>query len=280
MLKEVRVNNPKSDDLKDQIKALYDTFKGIKQNPVNFRLSSCTWMHPLLTLTVCAHVREYQSNYQQPQSEQVKRYLRDISFPNGIENANQLSLLSYTIPIGFLKKADETSRQGLESNFYRIIEKLTGNVAGASNAILYPISELVGNIFEHSQKNYGWIFAQHYPKKKLLDICIIDTGRGIAGRYFDVQKQEVGDDEAIRRAFQGQSTKKMEGRGYGLSTSQLVVRKALGGQFLLLTGNSVFLGSQGKQVIVQLPNFYWQGVIISYQIPYPKGPIDITPYTE
>lgn len=88
-------------------------------------------------------------------------------------------------------------------------------------------------------------------------------------------------EQAITEAMKGNSVKKEKERGYGLRTSKEVVCKALnGGGFILISGSSALVSTKQGDNLVSLPDFYWQGVIISYRIPKPTGAIDYLKYTE
>lgn len=275
------VVSPRSDSLRDQLIAFHSTFRGLHGQSTRFDLQNCDWMRPLSLTTMCAYLREYGGDYIPSRKAGVQDYLKGIHFPVGISKASEVNVDALNAPIGMLSADDVKAREVLESKFYEIVKRLTGNVVGADNAILYPLSELIGNIFEHSKKPYGWIFAQHYPKKKLLEICIADTGRGVVQSYIDELQRPMSDSEAISEALTGLSAKKKEGgRGWGLGTSQRVVCEALRGQFLFLTGPAVYFNAGGHPIIAQLPDFSWRGVVIAYQIPYPQGPIDISTYIE
>ena len=139
--------------------------------------------YPLMLLTLSAYLPRTWRILHRSQGAAGRAVPPGRPLPGGVNRAADVPVGAYTVPIGFLQETSVQSREALESRFYDLIRRLTGNVAGADNAILYPISELVGNIFEHSGKDAGWIFAQHYPKKRLLDICIVDTGRGVAQSY-------------------------------------------------------------------------------------------------
>ncbi|MEK7518516.1 MAG: ATP-binding protein, partial [Patescibacteria group bacterium] len=253
MPQSTHIHRPRSDSLRDQLIAFHASFRGLSSQTVTFDLEDCVWTYPLMLLTLSAYLHEHGGSYTAPKEPRVAQYLRDVHFPAGVNRAADVPVGAYTVPIGFLQETSVQSREALESRFYDLIRRLTGNVAGADNAILYPISELVGNIFEHSGKDAGWIFAQHYPKKRLLDICIVDTGRGVAQSYTRALGKTMSHGEAIASALAGVSAKKAEGgRGYGLSTSQRVVCEALHGQFFFLTGDSVFFNTGRHSSIVQL----------------------------
>lgn len=117
-------------------------------------------------------------------------------------------------------------------------------------------------------------------KKNFLDLCIADCGRGLARAYKEENGLDFTDQEAIKQVLMGHSTKSDVERGYGVRTSKRVVCEGLGGGFILLSGDSALFSSKNKEKIISLPNFFWQGVIISYRIPQPTKPVDIAPYLE
>ena len=166
----------------------------------------------------------------------------------------------------------------MESLFSQMIYKILGSVPGAQNAVHYPITEIVTNIFDHSKQDMGFIFGQFYPKKSYLDICIVDCGRGLAKVYADEKDLKLSDSDAIIEVFKGHSTKPSTERGYGVRTSKRVVCECLGGEFVLLSGSSASIAKGKKAKIVDLPGFFWQGVIVAYRIPKPAGAVDISPY--
>ncbi|MDP3997642.1 MAG: hypothetical protein Q8P73_04050 [bacterium] len=102
--------------------------------------------------------------------------------------------------------------------------------------------------------------------------------------YQSSYKEELGvllrDEDALRRALHGVSTKKTKERGFGLRTSKDVVCKALGGSFMFLSGSAAIISGGRNDRIVRLPDFAWQGVIVAYRVPKPTGPVDIYSYLE
>lgn len=83
------------------------------------------------------------------------------------------------------------------------------------------LSELFNNIADHTDSGVGSIFAQWYPNKGSLEICIADFGQGIpatVGRMVD----GLSDSEAIAKAFEdGFSSRSLPtNRGVGLHILQ------------------------------------------------------------
>ena len=273
------VERPKNDNLSSQLVALYKTLRNIQPDQrVSFDFSIITWVHPLLVLPIGTHIQATGSQF--TPSSAISTYLSAVQFPRGVTTIDALRQSKTYIPIGVLERQADVGRERLESAFLQLLMNVIGDVPGSRNAIYYPISELTTNIFDHSKSDTGWLLAQWYPNKKFLDLCIVDRGRGLAATYQEELGLTLTDEDAIRKSLQGVSTKKEKERGYGVRTSKNVVCKALGGSFTLISGSAAYLVEQHDEKLVRLPQFNWPGVTISYRIPQPSGPIDITPYLE
>lgn len=273
------VERPKGDELSEQLVALYKTLRGLEsKQSVSFDFSSIDWVSPLLILPIGALVQTTDSIFSSTTA--ISSYLNTIKFPNGISSVDTLQQTKNYIPIGLLQRQSSVGRERLETAFLQLLSTVIGDTPESRNAIYYPISELTTNIFDHSKSDTGWILAQWYPKKKFIDLCIVDRGRGLKNTYGDELGLDLTNEQAILKALQGISTKKEKERGYGIRTSKNVVCKALGGSFTLISGDTAFLAEQHSEKLVHMPEFNWQGVIISYRIPQPTGRIDIMPYLE
>jgi anti-sigma regulatory factor (Ser/Thr protein kinase) len=283
-MREITVLGCKQDALKEQIISLYNTFKGIGRNEkVVFNLNTVSWTSPLVILPLTSYIYDTGSQAKLDESP-IKSYLETINFPNGVDSVSSFGEMVLRdkdyIPISVRKKDDREKRERLESLFLEMIYKTLGNTKGTENAIYYPVTELVSNIFDHSRKSEGFVFGQIYRNKHFMDMCIVDRGRGLSQAFRDEKGEVFSDAEAIEKALQGLSTKPGIERGYGVRTSKRVVCEGLRGGFVIISGNSVFISVNDKQVIGTLKDFYWQGVIVSYRMPEPTQPIDITGYIE
>lgn len=106
--------------------------------------------------------------------------------------------------------------------------------------LTYLIDELTNNINDHSFAEYGSIFAQFYPSKKYLDVCICDLGIGILKSYLNNGEYLNSHAEAIKLAISGVSTKdRPEARGFGISTSLEMLVNGLNGRFFLWSGDAL-----------------------------------------
>lgn len=276
-MREIHIPKVKSDNFIHQIEAFYHVFRNIDPHEkVEFDLSRIGWLYPLVVLPIAAHICETGSLFKQPCGKDVNNYLNTLGFPNGIGFLNRSQWRKNYLPITILKRVSyPDNREHILGCIFSLIYQATGAVSGSKNALYYPISELVDNIFEHSKKDCGFIFGQVYPKKKYLELCILDRGRGLAKSYKEEKNKDLTPYESILAALSGESVKKDTLRGRGIITSKKTVCKLLNGDFMLLSGNAVLVATKDDEKMFELPKFNWQGVIIFYRIPFPRTAIDI-----
>lgn len=284
-MKIIIVPKPKNDSLIAQLASLYKTLKDTNSGEsVNFDLCQLEWACPLLILPLSSYVKSTTSQITTDECK-ISQYLTAIDFPDGVDSVSELEQMmqSYKnyIPISVLRRETGEDRERLESMFATIVFKaLDKTPPGTSNVIYHPISELVTNIFEHSQQNTGHLFGQLYPKKNYLDICIVDGGRGLQKTYQEEKDLILSDKDSIIEAMKGNSVKPGKERGYGIRTSRNLVCDGLNGDFILISGSAALISNKNSNRIVVFDDFYWQGVIIAYRIPKPNKPIDISPFLE
>lgn len=257
-MKTIIIPQATNDSFIEVLRTLYLTLQNTTaQESYKFDLEQCQWVHPLLVLPLSAFINVSGSTYLLDGKTASGSYLNTICFPQGISALSPLqhyaqsnATKSYT-PISVLKQdMSEQEREKLQTQFDHMILQVLQPAVGAANAVYYPLSELVTNIFDHSYSNQGYLFGQYYSTKQFLDICIVDTGRGLVQNYVEEKGLNFTDEQAIQEALQGHSTKPSKERGFGVRTSKDVVCKAL------------------------------EGVIIAYRIPRPTTLVDITPFLE
>lgn len=284
-MKTILVPMPKNDSLIAQVRSLYYSLKGVGESEeVVFDLSKITWAHPLLLLPLSvSSIEKNKSIFNEKCG--INGYLDCIQFPGGINNVSDFELwvqkYKNYIPVSILKREALEERGRLESQFLSLVyNSLQADFMGVRSGIYYPITELVSNVFDHSQSSQAYIFAQMYPKKNYLDICIVDGGRGLRKTYYEEKGLNLSHADAITEAMNGNSAKKQKDRGFGLHTSRNMVCQGLKGQFMLVTGNALLISDENSNRLFPLPGFNWSGVIIAYRIPKPSAEFDYTQYIE
>lgn len=175
----------------------------------------------------------------------------------------------------------DANKDAFGSVIQKVITEQTSIGANGLTPISYFISELLDNIYEHSQSENGYVFSQYLEREGVINLCIADEGITVAGSYAKagLYQKEIGQDEstALWLANEGCSTKNLpdaENRGYGISTSKRMLVEGLGGSFFMLSGRAFHRFERGQNYYVNLGDlFCWQGTIILLRIPVkvPEG---------
>lgn len=209
----------------------------------------------------------------------IRDYFNAIHFES-IYDASELrdkeELKSYIgksyIPISkFLIENNDIDK--IQEVLQGVIQSQRGIFESMRAPISHLLSELVGNIAEHSCSKYGYLYCQRV--RRHLYIVIADSGKTVYNSYIDTDKyvDKVCHDEAkaLKMANDGYSTKDLPGaesRGFGLSKSREMVVNGLGGGFFMLSGTAFYRHDDKGINVVNIPDsFRWNGTIILVKIP-------------
>jgi hypothetical protein len=140
-----------------------------------------------------------------------------------------------------------------------------------TDAYSYVIGELVDNIYEHSEFGYASVMAQKYriSTPRSIELCFFDNGITIPGSYEKIGRTfpPALHYKAILNAISGKSTKKEQGRGYGLGSNVTMFRNA-GGNVLIVSGSgAVFLDKTNVSSYALKPSHSLSGTLISLTVP-------------
>lgn len=162
----------------------------------------------------------------------------------------------------------------LQSILQKVIEQQSDMDKKLKIPLSYFLSELICNIQQHSDSQYGYIYTQYIPKEKRIAICIADEGITIYGSYVKSNKylDEIDSEaKALEKANEGFSTKNLpdaESRGFGISTTKKMLVDGLKGDFFMFSGNAFHRHNLEHCEFVNLPeNISWGGTIILMRIP-------------
>jgi hypothetical protein len=275
---KIEVQPPEDESLQSQLISLYLAFKDTEGQTL-FDLSRINWLFPLLILPVAAYIQDTDSDFICPGNPDVRSYLETVRFPSGVESVSEMQKEKSYVPLIVLRKSRFQEREHLRDCFAEMVYRVLEPTVDVRNAVYYPITELVENIFEHSLAEKGYLFAQHYPKKGFVDLCIADRGRGIAASYKKEKGLDFSDREALIESLKGLSVKQEKGRGYGIRTSRRVICEGLGGELVMISGKAALCASR-REILYDLSPFCWKGVIVAYRIPKPDRPVDIYQFLE
>ncbi len=212
-------------------------------------------------------------------------YLRTIGFPKGmypdkmrrsefIAVMERYSRMTYIPIVSFpaAKECDDEKDTILTTVESMIVRQL-GIASNVATGLKYMLGEIIDNIIQHADSERGYIFAQSYPCKGYIDLCVADRGITLLGSYKSLPDNEIESDlEAIQAANRGISTKNLpnaENRGYGIITSKKMLVDGLGGSFVMMSGNALHLhNSECGRFIETPPAIRWDGTIIALRVPY------------
>lgn len=282
-----------SDNFGEPISLLLNYISSVNRSicsTINFDFSNCRFLNPFIIGGIASIARAEKQKGKEikflfnPSNEGVNSYVKAICFPDGFDyekyplnDLNRILEPYHTknfIPLVCFPNAQNEDDSKIREKVISAIDsifknqlKLKGSVL---QAIYYLVSELTQNIADHSNSEKGILFAQFYPSKNYMDVCIADYGKGLLQTYLDCGKYEVeSDEQAVNSAVFGKSTKDLpESRGFGISTSRNMLVKGLKGKFFIYSGRSFFIQTLEKQELISIPeDFHYKGCYVALRIP-------------
>jgi anti-sigma regulatory factor (Ser/Thr protein kinase)/anti-anti-sigma regulatory factor len=124
--------------------------------------------------------------------------------------------------------------------------------AQVPEAINWAIWEVMDNVLNHAEVDYGWVQVSTFREKKHINILVVDAGVGIRAslgtRYPNLSEQE-----SIRRAIErGETRDPQNFFGYGLHGCREIAIQT-GGQMILVSGGTKFVQSSRQRSAKGLP---------------------------
>ncbi|MCK9300311.1 MAG: hypothetical protein M0P23_02930 [Bacteroidales bacterium] len=192
---------------------------------------------------------------------------------------------TYIPIVSFPACSENDDKEAISTVVENIIIRQQNIPQNVATGLKFMIEETLDNITEHSESDRGFIFAQAYPQKKYLDLCIADRGVTLLGSYQKLPDNEITSDlEAIKAANRGISSKNLptaENRGFGIYTSKRMLVEGLNGQYLMISGNNFYFKRQGFDSFYGLPvGLRWNGTIVALRIPYNVSKFNYINYIE
>jgi hypothetical protein len=159
---------------------------------------------------------------------------------------------------------------GPEAHLY--VTNLINNILGRTNcgkdvaeSLEWASSELIGNVFHHSQSPIGALSHFLLIKKPAKAIfSLVDCGIGILSSMRQTYPKLNDDLAAIELAVQRGITSKRENQGWGLFGSQAIVQEARG-ELTIWSGNGRLSLIRGEKRHAAMP--YFPGTVIEWVLP-------------
>lgn len=210
-----------------------------------------------------------------PEKKDVWRYVETILK----KKMSDVSGKSY-LPLITLPKKEEECAEVLE-HLYQL-NSVNKIICNNEDAYKYLISEMVDNIYQHSEFNLACVMAQNYPYKGYNDIVFLDNGITIPGSFmnYGFLYKKKNQYQAIIDALNGLSTKDDPQRGYGLSSSTKIFLE-LGGEIFIVSGYGAIYLSKTKNINFNLQKHNMlDGTLVSIRVKDTDEKIDIYQFLE
>ncbi len=268
--------------------------EGSDEQMVAIDFSDTRFVSPVFALSLIVYLTRCGK---QVSFKNVSDYLERIGLNNGglkpdtmrqtefLAELEKYASKTYIPIIDFAAGRNSDAKEVVSSIAENMIIRQLSIQSNVANGLKYIIDETLDNITEHSESDRGYIFAQAYPTKGFLDVCIADRGVSLLGSYEKLPDNEIASDmEAIKAANRGLSSKNLpdaENRGFGIRTSKQMLIQGLGGQYLMISGSSLYIKSRNIDSFYAMPHgLRWNGTIVALRIPYHSTTFNYIDYIE
>lgn len=289
--------NVKDDRLIDgltPVVRIMSQIEGTADQAVTIDFTDTRFISPVFALSLIIYLSRCGK---QVSFKNVPEYLERIEFGNGgikpdmmrqtefLAELEKYASKTYIPIINFAAGRNSDAKEAVSSIIENIIIQQLSIQSNVANGLKYMIDEILDNITEHSESDRGYIFAQAYPTKGFLDVCIADRGVSLLGSYEKLPDNEISSDiEAIKAANRGLSSKNLpdaENRGFGIRTSKQMLIQGLGGQYLMISGSSLYIKTLNLDSFYSMPHgLRWNGTIVALRIPYHSSSFNYIDYIE
>ena len=254
----------------------------LKKSNNQIDLSLVDFSFPIMILPLAALISEKSLSHTLPKNQQCADYLKYFNFPNGftefVSSTKYIPIYKFSASKADAKSISDKSE--ILKNLISICLEKLGTPKGSVDALNISVDEIISNIEDHSEAKYGWINAQYYPTKEYLDICILDRGITINGKYKKVGKDFGDDREALKCALYGESAKPEKLRGSGLRTFTKMVTQGFKGEMIIISGDAIVYANEKSDSLIQKLSLRWDGTIVALRIPKNSKPINYALYID
>jgi len=268
--------------------------EGAVDQAVTIDFSDTRFISPVFALSLIIYLSRCGK---QVSYKNVPDYFERIDFGNGgikpdtmrqtefLAELEKYASKTYIPIIDFAAGRNSDAKEAVSSIVENILIQQLSIRSNVANGLKYIIDEILDNITEHSESDRGYIFAQTYPTKGFLDVCIADRGVSLLGSYEKLPDNEITSDiEAIKAANRGLSSKNLpeaENRGFGIRTSKQMLIQGLGGQYLMISGSSLYIKTLNLDSFYSMPHgLRWNGTIVALRIPFHSSSFNYINYIE
>lgn len=248
---------------------------GTRDSRVILDISRSQFFLPTFLAPICVTCNQLtrsgcEVSVKEPPSYPIKSYLNQIKFPLGTEKPGEE--YDNQIPLCLMNtELEDGVVEIISGELTKLLKKCLTSMKQEHGIewIKYPITEIIDNVDDHSNCNYGAVIVQNYPTKEFLDICIADDGISIPGSYDTYDVSYDDDLDAIQKAMvEGISTKPNTGhlRGFGLRTTVEMVCDGLSGEVFLSSRNATISRIRNRDSSEICHDMDWSGTVFAARL--------------
>lgn len=271
-----------------QFLIIRDFLRNVTDRTLPLDLNGLSFCPPMFSLFISKLIKDNNLEFSVPDS--LPNYFLKIHLGSGVDPEiieewkpylEAYQRKTYLPLIRFSTQKDTSSaqiRNNLIGQVGQMIRRITGVTPAHFAGISYMLSELSDNIVDHSNHSHGWISFQFYPSEGFIDLCLGDSGDGVLASYQRYSgpkdyRYVTSDSIAIAEMIKGESTKKLDERGFGFHTSREMLIDGMGGSFSFVSGNALLLNYQLISFGVDFP-----GTLAHLRIPLNSLKSDFSVY--
>lgn len=286
-VEEIKAIKTKSDAFISQYQAALSTVNKIlnsQSDNILIDFSNIIWVAPTFIAPLACIINNLKSKDRNiklnlPSNTNTRNYLDKIYFPHGIKKIKSSKSKIHLPIFSFDSKSEINTVEMCGRRIRDLLEKNSSDLPrNTIDAIYYPISETIDNVQQHSESDESILFAQYYPNKDFLDICVCDDGISIPGCYKKHGFNINTDIDSVRMAVEKGVSTKTEKRGYGLPSINNLVTKGMNGKLLVSSKYGAIYKTNQKTK--PLYKYYWPGTLVSMRLKVPKKEFNFYKYLE
>ena len=240
------------------------SIKILDENDLNddiINIDSCNFLTPTIISHLMGFIYHNHKSIKKHDDNSINEYLHKVL---GLKEHPDT-----TFPFRWLDEKSDNS-----SELTRDILSIMNPIKGLTQALQYIFSELITNVYDHSDFDNGFVIGQYYPRLKSTDYCFMDNGISIPGSFKNSNITFENDCDAIIQSINSKSTKECGGyieRGTGLNTVTNMVTRGGNGNVLIASGEGVVELTKNNIVTKQIPKNYIKGTLVSIRIKSDKA---------
>ncbi|MEE3324843.1 MAG: hypothetical protein VZR33_05860 [Methanosphaera sp.] len=150
----------------------------------------------------------------------------------------------------------------LEHKYSNFIENINDK-----NTFYYFFAEMLSNIKDHSKFNNAYLLAKK-QEDNIIDLSFLDDGITLP---FTLQ-QHKEDNLTIYDATKGLSSKKEEGRGFGLPSTIKIISSMIQGELIIASRNAIYYKTYQNELSDNLNSSLVNGTLVSMRFDCTKLP--------